>query len=289
MNRFLLPLLLLLLSCVVTPQEKTLLIRCDDIGMSHSVNMAIDTLAKTGIPLSASVMFACPWYQEGVEILKKYPHIAVGIHLTLNSEWKEYRWGPVAGKSLVPSLVDKDGNFFPSRKLLFENNPKIEEFEIELRAQIERALQSGIQISYMDFHMGAAVTTLELRQLVEKLAAEYGFGLTRYFGEKDLKNVYSDAPDQKTGSLAAILRDKELPEKGLLVCHIGIDNDELAAMTDLNAGGLKEMSKHRQAELDALLSGEFHQALKEQGIQLVNYRDVIQKEGLPSMRRNEEE
>lgn len=288
MNRLLLPLLLVLFSFMVMPQEKTLLIRCDDIGMSHSINMAIDTLAKTGIPLSASVMFACPWYQEGVEILKKYPHIAVGIHLTLNSEWKEYRWGPVAGKSLVPSLVDKNGYFFPSRKLLFENNPKIEEFEIELRAQIERALQSGIQISYMDFHMGAAVTTKELRQLVEKLAAEYGFGLTRYFGEKDLKNVYNDAPDQKTNALGAIIRDAELPEKGLLVCHIGIDNDELAAMTDLNAGGLSEMSKHRQAELDALLSEEFHQALKEQGIRLVNYRDVIQNEGLQSMRRNEE-
>lgn len=288
MNRILTLLLLLFFTCVVTPQEKTLLIRCDDIGMSHSINMAIDSLAQTGIPLSASVMFACPWYQEGVEILKKYPHIAVGIHLTLNSEWKEYRWGPVAGKSLVPGLVDKDGYFFPSRKLLFENKPKIEEFEIELRAQIDRALQSGITITYMDFHMGAAVSTEELRQLVEKLAAEFGFGLTRYFGEKDIKNVYTDAPDQKTGALESIIRDQGMPHKGLLVAHIGIDNDELAAMTDLNAGGLKEMSKHRQAELDALRSAEFHQAVKEQGIRLVNYRDVIQQQGLESMRRGEE-
>src|SRR4249920_1810859 len=80
-----------------------LLIRLDDIGMSHSVNMAVEKLAKTGIPFSASVQFACPWYQEAVAILKKYPNVSIGVHLTLTSEWRGYRWGPVTGRTAVPS------------------------------------------------------------------------------------------------------------------------------------------------------------------------------------------
>jgi len=62
--------------------------------MSHSVNMALLRLIETGLPVSVSVMFPTPWYQETVEILKRHPQVAVGIHLTLNSEWKIYRWGP---------------------------------------------------------------------------------------------------------------------------------------------------------------------------------------------------
>ena len=86
-----------------------LIIRSDDAGMSHSVNMALERLIETGMPVSVSVMFPTPWYQETVEMLKRHPDVAVGIHLTLNSEWKNYRWGPVLGGTDVPRLVDADG------------------------------------------------------------------------------------------------------------------------------------------------------------------------------------
>src|ERR1700748_587687 len=93
---------------IVSAQTKLpkLLIRLDDIGMNHSVNMALQKMCETGMPISASVQFACPWYQEAVEILKKNPQVTVGVHLTLTSEWKNYRWGPVLGATAVPSLVD---------------------------------------------------------------------------------------------------------------------------------------------------------------------------------------
>src|SRR5260221_12514710 len=74
------------------------LIRIDDIGMNHSVNMGLQELADTKMPLSASVLFACPWYQEAVDILGKNPQISVGVHLALNSERKNYRSGPLLGK-----------------------------------------------------------------------------------------------------------------------------------------------------------------------------------------------
>ncbi len=99
-----------------TTKLPQLLIRLDDIGMNHSVNMAAEKMAKTGLPISVSVQFACPWYQEAVAILKKYPNVSIGVHLTLTAEWKYYRWGPVLGQSAVPSLVDTLGYFHYSTR-----------------------------------------------------------------------------------------------------------------------------------------------------------------------------
>ena len=188
-------------------QTKTLLIRCDDLGMSHAVNMAFKELMESGLKFSASVMFPCAWYQEAVDILKANPQITVGVHLTLNAEWKNYRWGPISGRDKVPSLVDKDGYFLPSRDTFFANNPKTEEVEIEIRAQIERAINSGLIISYLDYHMGTAVDKPELRNIVEKLAEEYGLAISRYFGEVDVESMYSVNIEKKKDYLF------NLPEK----------------------------------------------------------------------------
>ncbi len=261
-----------------------LLIRCDDIGMCHTVNQAAQQVIETGLPFSASVMFACPWYQEAVDILKGHPEISVGVHLTLNAEWKNYRWGPILGQGGVPSLVDSCGYFFPSRKLFFDNNPKIEEVEMELRAQIQRALQSGLHIDYVDYHMGTAVDTPELRALVERLAQEYGLGISRYFGEVDMKSIYSVAPPHKTDSLAAIVKRLEPGTKHLAVFHIGMATPEMNALVDMNPGGLPQMSLHRQAELKALCSKKFQKVLKARNIRLVTYREIIAEVGLENMK-----
>jgi hypothetical protein len=264
--------------------SKLLLIRCDDIGMSHSVNLAAKELIDSGLKFSASVMFACNWYQEAVEILKSHPEISVGIHLTLNSEWKNYKWGPVSGAGTVPSLVDSNGYFFPSRESFFANNPSLVEVETELRAQIERARQSGIKIYYLDYHMGTAVETPEMRAIVEKLAKEYNLGISRYFGEVDLKSMYSIPVDEKECYLKTSLSGLDSSKVNLLVCHIGIDNDELSALIDENSFGLKEMSKHRESELKALISFSKINSDEEYGLTLINYEELINAIGLENMK-----
>lgn len=267
------------------PDFKTLLIRCDDIGMSHAVNMAAAELIRAGIPFSASVMFPCAWYQEGVDLLKQHPEISVGVHLTLNAEWKNYRWGPVSGKDAVPSLVDSCGYFFPSRAAFNAHNPKLEEIEKELRAQIQRAMQSGLKISYLDYHMGAAVDKLEYREIVEKLAKEYNLGISRYFGEIDMNSMYSLPIEKKTEFLCKTLDSLTSGNTNLLVCHIGMDQPELQAMKDMNSFGLQGMSKHRNAELNALLSREFSESVKKNKIKLITYGSLIENAGLINMKR----
>jgi predicted glycoside hydrolase/deacetylase ChbG (UPF0249 family) len=265
-------------------QEKYHLVRCDDLGMCHSVNMAFEKVIESGLPVSTSVMFACPWYQEAVDILRKHPEVSVGIHLTLNAEWKNYRWGPVTGIVGAPSLVDSCGYFFPSRTKLFANDPAVEEVELELRAQIGRAMQSGLRIDYLDYHMGAAVQTEELRQLVERLAAEYKLGIAQYFGEIYSNKTYHAPPGNKVDSLVAVI-DRLGPGINLQVVHIGLDTEEMRAMKDLNPFGLSDMSVQRQAELESILSPEFRDALIRNDVISVTYRSVIDRIGLENMKR----
>lgn len=263
---------------------KYYLIRLDDMGMSHGVNMAVKQVIETGLPVSTSVMFACPWYQEAVDILKEYPEVSVGIHLTLNAEWKNFRWGPVAGKDAVPSLVDEHGYFLPARSLLYARNPDLGEIEVELRAQLDRAMASGIKIDYMDYHMGAAVQTIETREIVEKLAAEYGLGMMYYFDEKSASSTYSSGHEAKLDSLIANVGRLQ-PGYNLQVVHVALDTPEMQAMEDLNTFGLKEMSKHRQGELDAITSPAFHKAIKTNKLSPITYRDLIEMVGLENMKR----
>jgi predicted glycoside hydrolase/deacetylase ChbG (UPF0249 family) len=268
-----------------TPTAVSLLIRTDDIGMSHSVNMAMQKLVSTGMPVSVSVLFVCPWYQEAVEILKQHPNVSVGIHLALNSEWKYYRWGPVAGSTAVPSLVDENGFFFPSSEALHQHNPQVAEVEKELRAQIERALRSGVKIDYVDYHMGTVTRYPEFRDITERLAREYGLGMSEYFGEAEDTPQYSAAPAAKGDSLAVMI-NRLKPGLNLVVTHVGIDDAELGALLDMNTDEpLPDMSKNRQGELTALTSPRFAAALKARNVELLTYRDLISREGLKSMRR----
>jgi len=268
-----------------TPEQVYLIIRSDDAGMSHSVNMALEKLIETGLPVSVSVMFPTPWYQETVEILKRHPAVAVGIHLTLNSEWKNYRWGPVSGRGAVPTLVDADGYFFPSSEALHQNHPDLKEVEKELRAQIQRALGSGLKIDYVDYHMGTVVRYPEFREIAERLAKEYGLGMSQYFGDLRHDSQYGASSRDKTDSLVAMI-DRLKPRFNLVVTHVGIDDAELGALLDMNTdGALPEMSKNRQGELDALTSQRFRDALKARNIQLLTYRQLIAMQGLRSMRR----
>ena len=267
-----------------TASQTYLLIRSDDAGMSHSVNMALERLIKSGLPVSVSIIMAAPWYQETVEILKRYPNVSVGIHLALNSEWRNYRWGPVAGRSAVPTLVDAEGYFFPSGDALEKNNPDVREVERELRAQIERAMRTGLKIDYVDYHMGTALRTPEFTEVTVRLAREFGLGMSRYFGETMASPQYAAEPSAKTDTLVALV-NRLTPGVNVVITHVGIDDAELGALVDMNVEyPLPDMSKHRNGELTALTSPKFRDALKARGVQLITYRDLIAMQGLTAMR-----
>lgn len=273
--------LILFLNVDSYAQGPQLIIRCDDIGMTHAVNQAFLQVLATGLPVSASVMFVCPWYQEAVAILKEHPEVAVGVHLTLNAEWQNYRWGPISPG--VSSLCDSLGYFFPSRAAFENNQPALTEIERELRAQIQRALNSGLRIDYVDYHMGTAVSRPEWRAIVECLAREYNLGISRYFGEYDATTHYSLPLNRKTKGVCQAIASLPENQISLMVFHIGLQGSEMDALIDLNPGGLRAMSAHRQAELAALTGRPFRRALQRKKVQLLTYRDIIRQVGLQNM------
>src|SRR2546425_10442716 len=161
----------------------------------------------------------------------------------------------------------------------------VRQIEKELRAQVERALHSGLKIDYVDFHMGTAVHYPEFREVTERLAREYALGMSEYFGEAMDAPQYWAAPPDKVDSLVALI-DRLRPGVNVVVTHVGIDDPELGALLDMNTDQpLPEMSKNRQGELDALTSDRFAGALKARNVQLMTYRDLITKQGLKAMRR----
>jgi predicted glycoside hydrolase/deacetylase ChbG (UPF0249 family) len=264
--------------------QPELIVRLDDIGFCHAVNAAAERILNEGVCTSISVIVNTPWFPEAVEILKRHPEVSVGVHLTLNAEWKEYRWGPVLPRSEVPSLVDEDGHFFPSRKTFFTNNPKTAEVEKELRAQIDLALKKGLKISYIDYHMGTAVSTPELQRVVEKLATEYQVGISKYFRETYAPTVYRIPPDKKLDHAIKIIDDMSERKRYLFVLHPGLHTPEMAAMTDQNASGVSEMSRHRQAITDLLCAPKFKATIQRRNLKLVGYKE-LKRQGLDQMHR----
>lgn len=267
-----------------SPPPAEFLIRSDDMGFSHASNTANLKLIKTGLPFSISVIFAGPWYQEAVEMLKEQPQVSVGVHLCLNAEWKNYRWGPVAGRNAVPSLVDSLGYFRAEVMSQWKDLAKPEEIEIEFRAQIERAIATGLRIDYVDNHMGAGLYTEAHRAIVEKLAAEYRLGISGYFGEQRAGGGLSNiAYPQQLDTLISQLEGMVSGKPYLQVFHLAELTPEVEVL--YHNGTAPYMAWQRQNELLILSDPRFHAALETQGVRPLTYRELIAREGLGVMRR----
>ena len=158
---------------VYPADAKLLIIHADDAGMSHSVNSAtLDALQK-GIVSSAAIMVPCPWFLEMAEFARQHPEMDLGLHLTLTSEWKHYRWRPVADPSKVPGLIDEEGYLWKSVENVV-GHATTQEVELEIRAQIDRAIAFGINPTHIDSHMGTLFATSGFLRVYLKVALEYG-------------------------------------------------------------------------------------------------------------------
>ncbi len=124
--------------------SKLLIIHADDMGLSHSVNMACIRAFENNVITSGSIMVPCPWASEIIEYAKNHSGMDVGIHLTLTAEWDLYKWDGITASDQIPSLLDKNNYFYPSVEELGKAAKSIEA-EKELRAQIDKAIASGVQ------------------------------------------------------------------------------------------------------------------------------------------------
>ncbi len=150
------------------PRSATLLIiTCDNLGSSHAANIGVYEALREGIATSASLMVPCPWAREAAA---RYRGEDVGVHLTLNAEHDLYRWGPITHS---PSLLDGDGGF-PRTQLDLWDHADLDEVRRELRAQVERAILWGFDVSHLDSHMGTLQLRPEFFDVYLELAVDFG-------------------------------------------------------------------------------------------------------------------
>src|SRR5215475_5733186 len=157
---------------------RVLIINADDFGMCHDENLATIEGLTNGLFTSSTILVTCPWFEEAAEFARSNLGIDLGVHLTLNSEWKNYKWGPVLGQAAVPSLTDDRGYLWPHLPQVFEHD-RLDEAERELRAQIDKAAAAGIDITHLDNHMGSLHLKAEFHELYVRLAHDYRLPIRR--------------------------------------------------------------------------------------------------------------
>lgn len=152
--------------------KKILILHADDAGMCEEANIAAERYLETGQIQSAAVMAPCPYADEFIKWAKDHEGLDVGMHLTLTSEWKDYRWGPVSDPEEVPGLVDPEGKFWHEVPGVVQHATAAE-VEKEIRAQIDKAITMGYQPTHIDTHMGTLYGHPDYVKAFLKVAGEY--------------------------------------------------------------------------------------------------------------------
>jgi predicted glycoside hydrolase/deacetylase ChbG (UPF0249 family) len=264
--------------------SKLLIIHADDLGVAHSEDAASFDALDKNVVNSASIMMPTPWVTEVAAYAKAHPDADLGLHLTLTSEWKTYRWGAVAPSDQVESLLDSDGTFYNQSQLVAAH-AKPQEAEREIRAQIDRAIALGIHPTHLDSHMASLFSTPELFAVYLKVAHDYHLPFLAGFDNSHRPAGVTDkdvVPDVVLIANPSIPRDHwkdfylnaiKNMKPGLteLVVHLGHDDAELQAVTvDFEPYG----SAWRQRDYDVLNSADFKKALQDNNIILVKWRDI---------------
>lgn len=292
---------------------KVLILHVDDAGMSFDSNEGTITAMTKGVANSCSVMMPCPWVPGFVHFLQNNKNIDAGLHVTLTSEWKDYRWVPLAGKASVPGLTDTEGDLWGSVADVVKH-ASADEVEKEIRAQIDRAVTMGFIPTHLDSHMGTLFATPAFTERYVKVGIEKKIPVMLPGGHNTLIQNEMHAPEAMMLQMRQI--GKMLWSAGLPVLDdlhnesydwkipAGISNDDkkipafttqkyIAAIKSLKPG-VTMMIMHctaptavfpyisnsgpvRKGDLLAMTDPAFKDALTKEGIILTTWRELKER------------
>jgi len=266
------------------PDDRLLIVNCDDLGSSHAANVGCYEALRDGLATSASLMVPCPWAREAAA---RYRGEDVGVHLTLNAEWDLYRWGPI---TRAPSLHDGDGGFPRTVEDLWDH-ADLDEVRRELRAQIERAILWGFDVSHLDSHMGSLDARPEFFDVQLELAVDFGlpmrgmpasfqriagFPFRRLAAEEGVITpdyLVGYAPGGGRAAAEKVVADLR-PGVTELLAHPAIETSELCAFA---TDWVTRVDDHRLLTTDPTL----REAVESHGVQLIGYEPLreLQRSG----------
>ena len=267
---------------------KLLIVHADDLGAAHTVNAATFKALETGLVNSASIMVPCPWLPEVVTYARQHPDADLGLHLTLTSEWKTYRWGGVLSKERAPTLYAPDGYLYMTEDVAAAHID-VREAEAEVRAQIARARALGIRPTHLDAHMRTLHQTRPLFEMLLRVAREERLPalvsrewfarwpfLPEALGPEGIAvdHLVSADPSVKPqdwNSFYGELVKNLKPGVTQLIVHLAYDDEEMRAVAldhpNWGAGW-------RQRDFDFVTSDAFRRLLKEHNVKLITWREV---------------
>lgn len=262
---------------------RLLIINADDFGMCHAINEAILRTLKEGVVSSTTLMAPCPWAPHAMQLLRENPDIPFGVHLTVICDFSTYRWGSLASRCDVPSLIDDAGYFYPgerSPELLAR--ARVDELELEFRTQIEAVLAARLTPTHLDWHCLADGGRADIFEMSLGLAREYGLALRihdrslakRCQSEGLPTNDYDVLDSYRLDTVDKSARYEQLVRAlpaGLSewAVHPGLGNAEARALEP-------DTWQVRRTDFDFLISQEAHDRLDEEGIVVLDYR-ALQK------------
>ena len=267
---------------------KLLIVHADDLGATHSVNAASIKALESGGINSASVMVPCPWFPEIADYAKSHPSADFGLHLTLTSERIYYRWGPVAPRDKVPSLLDANGYFHHDWSPETHVDPK--EVEIEIRAQVARAFAMGVKPTHLDSHQNRLFQTNgELFEVLLQVAHENNLPvliprswfadfpyLDKSIGAQDVVidqvvTIEPGVPAAKWSDFYKNALQHLQPGVTEFVIHLAYADSEMKAATrERDTWG----AEWRQRDFDFFTSAEFQKLLRDNDIHLISWREI---------------
>ncbi len=258
--------------------EIRLIVRADDMGMTHGCNAAVRECFEHGILTCAAIQAPAPWAEEAATMYGEHPGWCIGAHLPPMGEWTGYRWRPVLPPDQVPTLVDRSG-FLPQSAEEFYARPiDYGQLEREFDAQVRMLRETWkVELGYVDAHYidGFQPPDPAYAEVMRRVAKSLGLPLSEQENEKKVPGIFWVEPAAKEETLIRQLRDLT-PGLWLLVDHLLEDGSESRALRHVKAADFRSFSvaEHRSAEARVLLSARVRAVIEERGIRLVSYRDL---------------
>jgi len=268
--------------------DRILIVNGDDAGMCHPANEATIQSLEKGLMRSSTIMVPCPWFPEIAAYAKEHPEKDFGIHLCHTSEWGKYQWGPVASRDKVPGLIDPQGYLWPGVEEVYAHSTP-QETLIEGRAQVQRALAAGADVTHLDSHMGTLQLDPRFVETYLQLAVEFDLPvrmasletLTRFgfpqlrelFGAKGIVFpdyfVYDELKDEKPDVKHFWLNIVKSLKPGVteLYIHAALPTEEMKAITGSWSTRAQEFEVFTNDE-------EMKKLVADQGIILIGYRPL---------------